>query len=158
MVSYKFKRTESNNLFPEGFNRAILTKVAEIDNQTSGKSWIQLTFKNGVKVHNENLYLTAAAEDRLRKFIVRLGLVAENETEKEVNIDDAIGTEYVIEIKHETYEGQERSKLSYVGLWPLDHDDKKVVAWLRTEAGQVSAAGTAESAEPPAESDDLSDI
>lgn len=128
-----------SGLFPDGFHRAVLTEVENHD--TKNNSSIRLTFVNGSYEHKEDLWESEKAEARKTLITKRLGLLGDgDDDEVEVDYEKAIGNEYVIEVKREKDQNDQIiSKLTYGGVWPLDHDDRKVAAFLRTEAGQVGA-------------------
>jgi hypothetical protein len=128
-------------MFPEGFNRAILVSAEE--HNTKNNSAIRLTLRNGDLEHREDLWLSEAAQARLSMFAKRLGLMSDDANapaEIDVNFEDAVGNEYVIEVKWEQDQNEQTiSKLSYGGLWSLGHSKKEVQAYLRTQAGEVAA-------------------
>lgn len=150
-----------SNMFPEGLNRAILVEVEEHD--TKNNSSVRLVFANGDFEHNEDLWLSEKAQGRLTLISRRLGLIKDTgDEEQEVLFDNAVGTEYVIDIAHEKNQNDETvTKMTYSGVWPMDHEDKKIRAFLNTAAGKKEAtAGVREpgSSSKPSSGDDLDDI
>lgn len=155
------KTVATSDLFPEGLNRAILVEVEEHD--TPNNSSIRLTFANGDLEHKEDLWDSDKAQARKTMITRRLGLLDENgPEEQEVLYDNAVGVEFVIDVKHELNQNEQKiSKLTYAGVWPLNHEDKKVRAYLNTAEGKKSATAGERSAPSSGsgnESNDLDDI
>lgn len=154
------KNVSSSEQFPEGFHRAILVEVEEHD--TKNNSAVRLIFANGDLELKEDLWLSEKAQARLTLMTRRLGLIDDSgDEDQEILFDNAVGSEFVIEVKHELDQSDRTvTRLTYGGLWPLDHEDKKVRAFLNTEEGKKPAGAGERQGGGKSESkaDDLDDI
>lgn len=152
VVTLRPKTAPSDEPFPEGLNLATLTAARIAENKNTGTPSVDLVFEAPPYRMVDHLYVTPANEKRCNIFAKRLlGSDYDPEAEElDVDFEKAVGEQYVIDVVHEPYEDKEgksrtAQKLQYAGVWPLDHDDKKVKEFLATQTGapKAGANGTA---------------
>ena len=134
----KPKSNPVDEYFPVGLSRAILSGV-ELSNDGGT---LLLIFTNGGYRHVEYLSLSENAQKRQILIAKRLGQpISDADETAEVDWEKFVGKEYVIEVKVEEYQGKNKHKLEFAGVYPLDHADGKIVAFLQTAAGKRAAKG-----------------
>lgn len=144
--------------FPKGMHRAILSNVDM--HETKNSVSVRLTFSNRMMTIDEDLWDTEKAAARMTLFARRLGILSKDATadveEEEVDFEKAVGTEFVIDVDYQLDRNdQSVARLTYAGLWPLDHEDKKVKEFLASPAGQTPASLSAEAAKTVTNVDDI---
>ena len=115
---------ENESLVEEGKHIAKLVSSRNIQTK-GGASGIGLAFelRKGGKFE-ETLWDSPKAQARMIAVANRMGAeIDDDEDEAEIDWDEFNGNEYVVEVKNEEYEGRKRSKMTYCGIWPLNHED-----------------------------------
>lgn len=119
--------------------------------------------QNG-KTFTERLYLRGSDDNKTRKAIARamgfgkrMGVYtkADAEAGKPIELERAIGKEFIVELNPDTYtdkNGNERTavRLSYMGIWGLDHPDAPECTRYGKPGSGAASKPAAKSAAKPA--------